>query len=200
VFPDYKLVMDVRPTPDGAGEFRDLFLGPATDQTQAPQYDSALKSWVLPYSCVILLCSHKSRDKRCGITAPKLEHGFIHYLGLHGWHVDTDIDPAICYESALEDLGSSGDDLDRRFNEKLNESSTSERALILFTSHIGGHKFAGNCIIYTPQGSCIWYGRVSPHEVEAIVTNTIIGGVVLPSLLRGGLNLSRPGRKTLYDW
>ena len=56
MFPDYKLVMDVRPTPDGAGEFRDRFLGPATDQTKAPQYDSALKSWVLPYSCVILLC------------------------------------------------------------------------------------------------------------------------------------------------
>ena len=56
VFPDYKLVMDVHPTPDGAQEFRDLFLSPVTDQTEAPPYDSALKSWVLPYSCVILLC------------------------------------------------------------------------------------------------------------------------------------------------
>lgn len=72
---------------------------------------------------------------------------FIHYLGLRGWHVDTDIDPAICHESAFEDLGSSGEDLDRRLNEKLEESSASERALILFTSHIGGHKFAGNCIV-----------------------------------------------------
>lgn len=54
--------------------------------------------------------------------------------------------------------------------------------------------------IYNPQGSGIWYGRVTTHEVESIVKNTILGGEVLPPLLRGGLNLSRPGCKNLHDW
>jgi len=54
--------------------------------------------------------------------------------------------------------------------------------------------------IYTPQGSGVWYGRVTTHEVESIVKNTILGGEILPPLLRGGLNLSRPGCKNLQDW
>ncbi|EEB88526.1 hypothetical protein MPER_13593 [Moniliophthora perniciosa FA553] len=67
-------------------------------------------------------------------------------------------------------------------------------------SHTGGHKYAGNCIIYTPHGSGVWYGRVTTHEVNAIVSQTIEKGLVLPPLLRGGVNLSRPGCKSLYDW
>ena len=54
--------------------------------------------------------------------------------------------------------------------------------------------------IHTPQGSSVWYGRVTPHEVESIVENTIIKGLVLPPLLRGGLNISRPGCISLLDW
>jgi Sucrase/ferredoxin-like len=102
--------------------------------------------------------------------------------------------------------------------EQLKASSSEKRVLILRTSHVGGHKYAGNCIvsvpdvreqlldaemisqIYTPQGSGVWYGRVSPHEVDSIVINTIIHGLVLPPLLRGGLNISRPKCKTLNDW
>lgn len=46
----------------------------------------------------------------------------------------------------------------------------------------------------------MWYGRVTPHQIDAIVRDTIIGGKVIPPLLRGGLNLSRPGCKSLNDW
>lgn len=96
---------------------------------------------------------------------------FIHYLGLRGWHVDTDIDPAICHESALEDLDFPGEDLDRHLNEKLEESSASERALILFTSHIGGHKFAGNCIVS--------FGIGSPNPWKAELLSRYIRHMVL---------------------
>lgn len=54
--------------------------------------------------------------------------------------------------------------------------------------------------INTPKGASIWYGRVTPHEVDAIVQETIIGGKILPALLRGGMNLCAPGRRTLNDW
>ena len=94
------------------------------------------------------------------------------------------------------------------------------KALILRTSHVGGHKFAGNVVvgliwslvrswlmivlpkiqIYNPQGTGVWYGRVTPHDVESIVKNTVINGQVLPAILRGGMNLQRPGCKALNDW
>lgn len=62
-------------------------------------------------------------------------------------------------------------------------------------SHIGGHKFAGNVIIYLPpnmqgnslRGSGIWYGRVGPEQVEGIVEETVVQGRVVSELLRGGV-------------
>ena len=50
-FPDYKMVTDVPESIDGAKEFwRDAFI-PSVDPRE-----TKFKSWVLPYSCVILLC------------------------------------------------------------------------------------------------------------------------------------------------
>lgn len=70
-------------------------------------------------------------------------------------------------------------------------------------SHIGGHKFAGNVIIYLPPGASgdghgnrqrgalngtgLWYGRVGPENVEGIVEETVLGGRVIADLFRGGI-------------
>lgn len=62
-------------------------------------------------------------------------------------------------------------------------------------SHIGGHKYAGNVIVYLPPGmegnglggSGIWYGRVGPEQVEGVVEETVVGGRVVGELLRGGV-------------
>ena len=62
-------------------------------------------------------------------------------------------------------------------------------------SHIGGHKYAGNVIIYLPpsmkdnalKGSGIWYGRVGPEQVEGVVKETVEKGRVVGELLRGGV-------------
>lgn len=56
VLPDYRLVTDVRRTPDGAQELWDTIRSSTTNQAGARPNDSTLKSWMLPYSCVILLC------------------------------------------------------------------------------------------------------------------------------------------------
>jgi hypothetical protein len=64
-------------------------------------------------------------------------------------------------------------------------------------SHIGGHKFAGNVIIYVPptwdthalRGCGIWYGRVGPEEVEGVVGETVVGGRVVGDLFRGGVGI-----------
>lgn len=73
-------------------------------------------------------------------------------------------------------------------------------ARVALISHIGGHKFAGNIIIYIPPGTksqnggrhelegCgIWYGRVEPSHVEGIVRETVLGGRVIEDLFRGGI-------------
>lgn len=65
-------------------------------------------------------------------------------------------------------------------------------------SHIGGHKFAGNVIMYIPpsmtdnalSGTGIWYGRVAPENVEGLVDQTLIQGRVVLDLLRGGITSS----------
>jgi leucyl-tRNA synthetase len=62
-------------------------------------------------------------------------------------------------------------------------------------SHIGGHKYAGNVIIYIPpsmeenalRGLGIWYGRVGPEQVEGVIEETLVKGRVITELLRGGV-------------
>ncbi|KAF1917895.1 Sucrase/ferredoxin-like-domain-containing protein [Ampelomyces quisqualis] len=64
-------------------------------------------------------------------------------------------------------------------------------------SHIGGHKYAGNVIIYLPpslsgnalKGTGIWYGRVGPENVEGLVEETVVQGRVVTELLRGGITV-----------
>jgi hypothetical protein len=84
-------------------------------------------------------------------------------------------------------------------------------ARIALISHIGGHKFAGNVILYIPpsarlpggqdgdgkgephplRGMGIWYGRVEPRHVQGIVEATLVGGKVVEELFRGGVERER---------
>ncbi|HKY60995.1 MAG TPA: sucrase/ferredoxin-like family protein, partial [Gemmatimonadota bacterium] len=50
------------------------------------------------------------------------------------------------------------------------------------TSHVGGHKYAGNVIVY-PEG--VWYGYVRPEDAERLVREHLAGGRVVRDLLRG---------------
>ncbi|KAG9200661.1 hypothetical protein G6514_006840 [Epicoccum nigrum] len=105
--------------------------------------------------------------------------------------------------------GAMGPVLQRQFEEVLARSGT--EALVAQISHIGGHKYAGNVIVYLPPGwgggsesesesesgsegeggrlaGCgIWYGRVGPEQVEGVVAETVLKGRVVGELLRGGV-------------
>ncbi|KAI0832314.1 Sucrase/ferredoxin-like-domain-containing protein [Trametes gibbosa] len=204
VFPDYRVVTEVARTHDGADQLWTHAVSPSLALYEVPPGSTAVKSWIIPYSCVILLCSHKRRDNRCAIAAPKLEHALTLALERQGWEVHTQVDDSTLHEPALEDLAGTAAEKHAALRAQLQGVDAAhadhKRALVLFCSHIGGHKYAGNVIINTPRGVSVWYGRVTPHEVDAIVRETIIGGRILPSLLRGGMNLCHPGRKTLNDW
>ncbi|GAO51769.1 hypothetical protein SAICODRAFT_26288 [Saitoella complicata NRRL Y-17804] len=57
---------------------------------------------------------------------------------------------------------------------------------VALTTHVGGHAYAGNVIVYSrhPKRG-VWYGRVTPCDVEEIVGRTVRGGEVVERLLRG---------------
>ncbi|TFK76138.1 hypothetical protein BDN72DRAFT_786551, partial [Pluteus cervinus] len=201
VLPDYKLISEVSRSIDGAQRLWEAAVHPDVGRFGATLENSPLKTWVIPYSCVILLCSHKRRDNRCSIAAPKLERAFIQCLEERGWSADTALeDPSITLGKPIEEYEGTAEERDEHIMGQLKEVAAAKRVLIIRNSHMGGHKYAGNCILYTPQGSSIWYGRVTPHEVPSVVENTILAGLVLPPLLRGGLNISRPGCTSLHDW
>ncbi len=85
--------------------------------------------------------------------------------------------------------------------EESSSSANMMSARVGLISHVGGHKFAGNVIIYVPPtfpdaagtglsalaGKGIWYGRVEPRHVEGIVSETVVGGRVVEELFRGGI-------------
>lgn len=63
-------------------------------------------------------------------------------------------------------------------------------ASVAGSSHLGGHKWAGNVVVYLPGGEGedgwgVWYGRVGVREVQAIVDETVVGRRVVEGICRG---------------
>jgi len=124
----------------------------------------------------IQICGHNARDTRCGTLGPILLAEFKDKLA-HPTHA--------LHGNPLEN-----------FESDLGAPVNAEVSLI---SHIGGHKFAGNVIIYIPRkevegfeahplaGKGVWYGRVEPRHVEGIVMETVRMGVVIKELFRGAI-------------
>ena len=70
---------------------------------------------------------------------------------------------------------------------------------IYFVSHVGGHKFSANVLIYRKkEQQMIWLARVKPEHCEGIVKYTILEGKVVhpDSQLRGGFDRA----KGLASW
>jgi hypothetical protein len=120
---------------------------------------------------LVLICGHGGRDERCGIMGPLLRSEFEEKLQRKG----------IC--------------LAPQTPEKHPEDQSARSARVGLISHIGGHKYAGNVIIYLPPslkdnalaGTGVWYGRVAPDHVEGIIDETIFGGRVIKDMFRGGI-------------
>jgi (2Fe-2S) ferredoxin len=112
---------------------------------------------------VILLCSHRRRDARCGITAPLIKRELERHLRPLGLDRDSD-------DSRTGGVG------------------------IFFVSHVGGHKFSANVLVYRKKDQqMIWLARVKPEHCEGIVKYTVLQGKVVhpESQLRGGFDRAR---------
>lgn len=125
---------------------------------------------------LILICGHGGRDSRCGALGLPLQREFEDKLQL----------------ASITLLPS------RRGAEEELHAVAARVGLI---SHIGGHKWAGNVIMYFPpnwsvqgkhplSGSAVWYGRVEPKHVYGIVQETILAGRIVQDLWRGGMRIS----------
>ncbi|KAM0347934.1 hypothetical protein ACHAPU_004433 [Fusarium lateritium] len=137
---------------------------------------------------LVLICGHTGRDARCGIMAPVLKTEFEDKLKHEGFDVQNG--------PVQVNLNDS-----QRIQGDTGEEKTTARVGLI--SHIGGHKFAGNVIIYLPPdlkmgneahplaGHGIWYGRVDPKHVEGIVKETILKGNVVADMFRGGIDAQR---------
>ncbi|GAA5843695.1 hypothetical protein JCM11251_003466 [Rhodosporidiobolus azoricus] len=210
ILPDYKIVHEVSPSRSDAEDLAKRYLLPSVGRAGAPAQgevsEKKMQSWPLPYHAVVLLCSHKKRDKRCHISAPLLISQFHHHLSSHGFHIDErgDGHDLTSHGPPIEDWEGTTEEKEERLRETLQEVGREGEATVgvFKVSHLGGHKFAGNVIIYFPNGSVVWYGRASPADVKLIVDRTIVHGQVIPELLRGGLGLEgkKGGERGVLEW
>ncbi|KAJ4381780.1 hypothetical protein N0V86_003145 [Didymella sp. IMI 355093] len=206
----HKPVTSSQPSTDLASRAADAPIPPTIST------NSNLKAQPCPHKYLILLCSQKTRDARCGQSAPLLRREFERHLRPLGLYRD------------LHDERPGG-------------------VGIYFISHVGGHKFSANVMVYRHSSTvehpneanghangvqealqelkveadkdhevvldvnkeqqhesdgeaaqCIWLARVRPEDCENIIRYTVLQGkVVKPERqLRGGFDRS----KQLASW
>ncbi|SPN98943.1 related to sucrase/ferredoxin-like family protein Fmi1 [Cephalotrichum gorgonifer] len=190
LLPSFKYIPSLPPTPSALADFAKGHLLP---QDLHPMHDAlpeedrrrltldpslAVATGAVPLDdVVVLICGHGGRDVRCGVMGPLLSSKFEEVLASDG-------------VPAAEDAPGG-----RRAEGEV-------RSRVGRISHIGGHKFAGNVIVYVPPhmrlrggegkhplaGCGVWYGRVEPRHVEGIVRETVWGGRVIGELFRGGID------------
>ena len=65
VFPDYKVLTEVPRSLDGARELWRNSVNPSVSRLGSSSSEtSSVKSWVIPYTCVILICERSLADTR----------------------------------------------------------------------------------------------------------------------------------------
>ncbi|KAJ4982269.1 hypothetical protein NE237_033106 [Protea cynaroides] len=112
----------------------------------------------------IFVCSHGSRDRRCGVCGPALIARFKEEIDVRGLQGQVSVSPC---------------------------------------SHIGGHKYAGNVIIFgrSIDGEVTghWYGYVTPEDVPILLELHIGKGEILDRLWRGQMGLLEEDQKKAQE-
>ncbi|KAI4730828.1 hypothetical protein E4T49_01177 [Aureobasidium sp. EXF-10728] len=191
LFPSFQYVPSIPTDDSGVEAFVKGFVLPATLQTGNEKLTRAQKNTMLHapearkefpgarsvHEIVVLICGHGGRDARCGTMGPILQAEFEDKLERQNIPIVRDAPP---HDTVQPDYS-------------IEEYQPAARVGQI--SHIGGHKWAGNVIVYIPPsfktnplaGCGIWYGRVEPHHVEGIVGKTLLDGKVIKTLFRGGI-------------
>ncbi|BAU00956.1 hypothetical protein VIGAN_11010000 [Vigna angularis var. angularis] len=76
-----------------------------------------------------------------------------------------------------------------KLNEEIQLRGLKDQISVVACSHVGGHKYAGNVIIFCPgpDGKITghWYGYVTPDDVPVLLDRQIAKGEVIQKLWRG---------------
>lgn len=164
LFPAWLSVSNVTPATTPALIQHILNPSPTTStplsETKLPDITSLpapLQAKEIPHKYIIMLCSHKRRDARCGISAPILAKEFerqLRPLGL--WRDLTDERPGGVGLYFINHVG-------------------------------GHKYSANVLIYRKEDGMGVWLARVSPRHVEGIVKWTVLEGKVQRAeMVRGG--------------
>ncbi|HUV13897.1 MAG TPA: sucrase/ferredoxin-like family protein, partial [Acidobacteriota bacterium] len=78
--------------------------------------------------------------------------------------------------------GVCGPPLVEAFRTALDKAEDAEQTFVYACSHVGGHVYAGNVLIY-PGGD--WYGHVTPEVVRQLVDRHLGEGEILWEYWRG---------------
>ncbi|XP_074301726.1 altered inheritance of mitochondria protein 32-like [Silene latifolia] len=89
--------------------------------------------------------------------------------------------------------GVCGPVLVEKFKEEIESKSLNDHVFVNACSHVGGHKYAGNLIIFgtDEKGKVIgdWYGYVTPADVPDLIDVHIGKGEIIEKLWRGQMGL-----------
>jgi hypothetical protein len=148
-----------------------------------------------PHRALILLCSQKTRDARCGQSAPLLRKEFERHLRPLGLYRDLDDErPGGVGIYFISHVGGHKYSANVMVYRKANAFGldTLERA------KLGGEEPKPSDVVpgegdLEGAAQCIWIARVKPQDCEGIVKFTVLQGkVVKPeSQLRGGFDRQR---------
>ncbi|PHH66003.1 hypothetical protein CDD81_951 [Ophiocordyceps australis] len=167
-------------------------LGPLGLPSTVPS-KPALTTAPCPHSAVILMCSQKTRDARCGQSAPLLRKEFERHLRPLGLYRD------------LHDQRPGGVGI--YFISHVGGHKYSANVMVYRRPNAFGQDHLGDeadgCTNLHPQvhgseadvgaAQCIWLARVKPQDCQNLIKYTVLKGkVVKPqSQLRGGFDRSR---------
>ncbi|XP_047341262.1 uncharacterized protein LOC124944957 [Impatiens glandulifera] len=129
----------------------------------------------------------KERDWLPGI--PEALSGFYVFVCAHG--------------SRDQRCGVCGPLVITRFMDEIESRGLHNKVTVSPCSHIGGHKYAGNVIIFGPnvEGKVTghWYGYVKPEDVPFLLEQHIGKGEIVDYLWRGQMGLSEEDQKIAQE-
>ncbi|WRT64354.1 uncharacterized protein IL334_001286 [Kwoniella shivajii] len=212
IFPDWKVIHEIDNSYKGAKSLYDNALsgelgrsGKSIDtndenenenENENGEFDRR-RSWVLPYRAVILLCSHKKRDKRCHIAAPLLRSALHTVLSQHDISIDEDGSSLSHLDGPpIEEMRGTNLEKEIEIGKRIEDiegvkGGQGGQVGIFNINHLGGHRYAGVMLILFPSGAYVSYGRVTPQEIPRVVEDTILQGTIVPGLLRNAVGVER---------
>ncbi|PKA48347.1 hypothetical protein AXF42_Ash020439 [Apostasia shenzhenica] len=95
--------------------------------------------------------------------------------------------------------GVCGPALIRKFKDEIHSHGLQGQVSVSPCSHVGGHKYAGNVIIFSSsvdgEVTGHWYGYVTPEDVTLLLERHIVKGEIIDHLWRGQMGLKEDDQR-----